>query len=85
MNAAMNACEYFGVGKCIIQNGRCSVRINANLFIWVVATQIFLEFSSRSLGKIPIQFDWRIFFSNGLVQPPTSYGCVQIIFCLLYR
>ena len=38
---------------------------------WVVATQIFLEFSPRSLGKMnPI---WRAYFSNGLVQPPTTY------------
>ena len=37
---------------------------------WVVATQIFLLFSSRNLGKMnPF---WRSNFSDGLVQPPTS-------------
>ena len=39
--------------------------------IWpLVATQIFLEFSSRNLGKMnPF---WRSYFSNGL-KPPTSH------------
>ena len=38
-------------------------------FGWV-ATQRFLEFSSRTLGKL-IQFDEHIFL-DGLVQPPTN-------------
>ena len=38
-------------------------------FVWMVATQIFLEFSPRSLWKMnPF---WRAYFSKGLVQPPT--------------
>ena len=38
----------------------------------MVATQTFLEFSSRNLGfHDPI---WRAYFSNGLVQPPTRYS-----------
>ena len=44
--------------------------LNQPLIIWVVATQTFLEFSPRTLGKMnPF---WRAYFSAGLVQPPTS-------------
>ena len=40
-------------------------------FTGLVATQIFfLEFSSRTLGKM--NPSWRAYFSDGLVQPPTS-------------
>ena len=37
--------------------------------VWVMATQTFLEFSPRKLGKVPILTS--IFF-KGVVQPPTS-------------
>ena len=47
-------------------------------FIWshkkVVATQTFFSFTPK-IGDM-IQFDLRIFFSNGLVQPPTRKVCL---------
>ena len=44
------------------------IYVNVNMVIWVVATQIFLDFSPRKLGKMnPI---WRSYFSKGL-KPPT--------------
>ena len=46
--------------------------------IWVVATQIFLEFSPRKLGKMnPF---WRAYFSKGLVQSPTRDVKIFIFF-----
>ena len=43
------------------------------MVFWVVATQIFLEFSPRTLVGRWSNF-WRgHIFSNGLVQPPTSF------------
>ena len=38
---------------------------------WWLFQRFFWTFSPRKFGKIPI---WRAYFSNGLVQPPTSYN-----------
>ena len=43
----------------------------------MVATQIVLEFSPRNLGKISNLTE---FFSNGLVQPPTSFFLARFAF-----
>ena len=40
--------------------------------VWVVATQIFFV-HPENWGKIFTHFDGRVFFSNGLVQPPTRF------------
>ena len=48
------------------------------IFIRLVATQIFFMFTPNP-GEM-IQFDYVIFFSGGLVQPPTSHDFMVMIF-----